>query len=53
MMLRIGMIGAGIISKNHAEVIQMLEEVELVAVADIVMKKAIALEKKYGAKILF
>ena len=49
-MLKIGIIGAGIISKKHADAIQKLEQTLLIGVADIVPEKAKNFEESYGAK---
>jgi predicted dehydrogenase len=48
--LRVGMIGCGGIAKVHAERLSKLDEVELVAFADIVGEKASAFSKSYGGR---
>ncbi|MFA5561708.1 MAG: Gfo/Idh/MocA family oxidoreductase [Eubacteriales bacterium] len=49
-MLRVGMIGAGIIAKNHADALKDNEGVVLAAVADIVPARAEALGQAYRAR---
>ena len=48
--LKIGMIGCGGIAGTHAERLKSLEEVEMVAFADIVKEKASAFSKRYGGR---
>lgn len=46
--LRVGLIGCGFWGKNHARVYSELENVELIAVSDIVEENAKNIAKKYG-----
>jgi len=48
--LKIGMIGCGGIARAHAERLKSLEEVSIVAFADIIREKAESFSKKYGGK---
>lgn len=49
-MIRVGMIGAGIIGHDHARALRIVNEVEFKAVADIVPARAKEFEEKYGAR---
>ncbi len=49
-MIKIGIVGAGINSKQHADAILANPDTELVMVADVVLQKAEALAKPHGAK---
>lgn len=49
-MLKVGMIGAGIIGKNHAEAIKLVDGISLVAVTDIVSDRANNFGEKYNSK---
>lgn len=48
--LKIGMIGCGGIAGAHAERLKSLEEVNMVAFADIIKEKAEAFSKRYGGR---
>jgi len=49
--LRFGIVGCGVISKTHADVISKLSnDAELVAVCDIIEERAKELASKYGAR---
>ena len=45
--IRVGLIGCGAISERHFEAINSLKEFELVAVSDVVAKKAEKAGKEY------
>jgi len=46
--LKIGMIGCGGIASVHAERLKSLEEVEMIAFADVIKEKAESFSKRYG-----
>jgi len=48
--LKVGMIGCGGIAGVHAERLKSLEEVEMIAFADVVKEKAEVFSKRYGGK---
>ena len=48
--LKIGMIGCGGIARIHAERLRTLEDVQLIAFADVVKEKAASFSKTYGGK---
>lgn len=48
-MIKIGIVGAGIIAKAHADAIQKNEECTVVAVADIVKERAQEIAESFGA----
>ncbi len=48
--LKIGIIGCGGIAGTHAERLKALEEVEMIAFADIIKEKAEAFSKRYGGR---
>ena len=49
-MYKIGIIGAGIICKNHVNAIEKIEDVKLQAVADIILERAVEYAEPYNAK---
>ena len=48
-MYKIGIIGAGIICKNHVNAIEKIENVKLQAVADIILERAVEYAEPYNA----
>jgi predicted dehydrogenase len=48
--MRFGIVGGGVIFKNHADAVKANERAELVAVCDIIEEKAREAMEKYGAK---
>lgn len=52
-MVRFGIIGAGVISKKHAEGIAKVPNAEIAAVCDIIQEKADAFAQKYNVKKVY
>lgn len=52
-MVRFGIIGAGVISKKHAEGIEKVPNAEIAAVCDIIQEKADAFAQKYKVKKVY
>lgn len=50
---RVGIIGCGVIAPNHLNVLNKLENVELVAVCDVVKEKAEKKAEEYGCKAYY
>ena len=46
--LRVGIIGTGWIAESHIEVLKMMDDVEIVAGADLIPGKAEAFFRRYG-----
>ena len=48
--LRVGIIGTGWIAESHIEVLKMMDDVEIVAGADLIPGKAEAFFRRYGVE---